>query len=199
VLIETFAGADKDFTALAQRIKAAGITHMALAAFPSEAALLVGEVKQQVPGLVIFATDTLADDSFGRVAGTAAENMRIALAPDVRAFPRASDLASRAVRPWPAVPLSKSCAPSPPVPRRPILPAAWPAVHSRPYSAPSASTPPVRRACPRTSSTSGAAAPCTRRSRHKCRGGASRQAPSCQRFAARLALMGCFQWRAGTV
>lgn len=90
--VETFAGADKDFAALGQRLSAAGITHMALAAFPSEAALLVTEVRKRVPEIIVFATDSLADLAFRRAAGSAAEGIKVALVPDSRAYPRAKAL-----------------------------------------------------------------------------------------------------------
>ncbi len=86
VLVETFAGGDKDFAALAQRVKAAGVTHIALAAFPSEASLLVIEVRKLSPDVTILATDTLADPAFARSAGLAANGIQVALAPDARVF-----------------------------------------------------------------------------------------------------------------
>ena len=95
ILVETFAGAEKDFTALAQRIHAAKITHIALAAFPSEAVLLLAEINKANPGLTIFATDQLADAEFGRSAGASADGVRVALAPDIRAFPGAATVAKR--------------------------------------------------------------------------------------------------------
>jgi branched-chain amino acid transport system substrate-binding protein len=94
-LVETFPGAEKDFAALAQRVKAANITHIALAAFPSEAALLALELRRAVPDAAIVATDTLADPAFARSAGSAADGIRVATAPDAAAFPRATDLARR--------------------------------------------------------------------------------------------------------
>ena len=95
VLVETFAGGDKDFSALAGRIKAANITHIALAAFPSEAMLLLGEIRKSNPNVQILATDQLADANFGHAAGSAADGVRVALAPDSRAFPGASALTAR--------------------------------------------------------------------------------------------------------
>ncbi len=94
-LVETFAGGDKDFGALALRLKAAHVTHLALAAFPSEAALLVAEVRAAAPHIAILATDTLAEQAFARAAGTAADGVQIALAPDVHAWPGAANLAER--------------------------------------------------------------------------------------------------------
>jgi len=94
-LLETFAGAEKDFSALAQRLGTTGITHVALAAFPSEAALLMAELKKAVPGLVVYAGDTLAGDDFGRSASAAADGMRVAMAPDGRAFPLSAPVARR--------------------------------------------------------------------------------------------------------
>ncbi len=95
VLIETFGGGDKDFAALAQRIKAASITHLALAAFPSEASLLVAEVKKINPTITILAADTLADPAFARAAGPVADGIQVALAPDIRALPFAQSFATR--------------------------------------------------------------------------------------------------------
>jgi branched-chain amino acid transport system substrate-binding protein len=94
-LTETFAGGDKDFAALAQRIKAAGITHIALAAFPSEASLLVAEIKKVDPSIVFIAADTLADPAFARAGGLATNGVQVVLAPDIRAHPFAQDFANR--------------------------------------------------------------------------------------------------------
>lgn len=94
-IVETFAGAEKDFSAMAMRIKAAGITHIALAAFPSEAALLIGAIRQQSPAVVILATDQLADSVFGRLAGARANGVNVAFAPDYRQLPKAADIARR--------------------------------------------------------------------------------------------------------
>jgi len=95
MLLETFAGAEKDFGGIAQRLKAARITHIALAAFPSEAALLLGEVRRVNPDVVVLATDQLADPVFGRLAGAAADGIRVALAPDARAYPTAAATVAR--------------------------------------------------------------------------------------------------------
>ena len=93
-VLETFAGGEKDFAGLAQRLKVAGITHIALAAFPSEAALLVAEVRRANPDVMILATDQLADPVFQRQAGAAAEGVHVAFAPDARAYPGAMAVAA---------------------------------------------------------------------------------------------------------
>ena len=93
VMTETYAGGEKDFSGLAQRIKAAGITHVALAAFPSEAALLVPDVRRLNPDVVIVATDQLAAPEFARLAGSAAVGIQVAMAPEAAAFPRAGHVA----------------------------------------------------------------------------------------------------------
>ena len=52
-LFETISGGDKDFALLAQRLKAANITHVALALFPSEAVLLVAQLRAALPDCAI--------------------------------------------------------------------------------------------------------------------------------------------------
>ncbi len=94
-LTEIFSGGDKDFSALAQRLKAANVSHLVLAGFPSESALLVTEVRRLMPDLGIYATDTLADPAFARAAGSAAEGVHVALAPAAAAFPNAQPLSAR--------------------------------------------------------------------------------------------------------
>ena len=92
VLVETFAGGEKDFAGLAQRLKASAVTHIALAAFPSEAALLLADVRKTNPDVAIYATDQLAGSEFARIAGPAADGLEVAMAPDATAFPRARHL-----------------------------------------------------------------------------------------------------------
>lgn len=97
VLVETFAGAEKDFAALARRVKATGITHVALAAFASEAVLLVAELRKAVPALTIIAAEQLADVEFGRASGGISEGVQVAVKPDASAYPKAQDLARRLI------------------------------------------------------------------------------------------------------
>lgn len=92
VLIETFAGGEKDFAGLAQRLKAAAVTHVALAAFPSEAALLLADVRKANADIAVYATDQLAASEFARIAGRAADGLQVAMVPDATAFPRARHL-----------------------------------------------------------------------------------------------------------
>jgi branched-chain amino acid transport system substrate-binding protein len=94
-LTEIFSGGDKDFGALAMRLKAANISHLVLAGFPSESALLVAEARRLMPDLGIYATDTLADPAFARGAGAAADGVHIALVPIPAAFPKAQPLVDR--------------------------------------------------------------------------------------------------------
>ena len=107
-LIDAFAGGDKDFTALVARLKAAAITHLALAAFPNEGALLVAEARTALPELVIITTDLMADPETARVAGTHADGMLLAMATDLALTPVAkisadamqAALASDPLQPW---------------------------------------------------------------------------------------------------
>ncbi len=89
ILIDTFSGGDKDYAALAARLKAAGITHLALTAFPNEGALLVAEARAAVPELAIITTDLMADTVTARVAGTHANGIRVAMAADLARTPAA--------------------------------------------------------------------------------------------------------------
>ena len=95
LLVETFAGAEKDFTTLAQHIKAANITHVALAAVPSEAALLVAELRKLSPKLEILASDQLAAPEFARAFLGVAEGVKVALPPDFQTSTRAKDVARK--------------------------------------------------------------------------------------------------------
>ena len=94
-LLETFAGGEKDFAGLAQRLKSAGISHVVIATFPSEAVLLVAEIRKLNPAVIILATDQLAEAGFGRSAGAAADGVKVALAPDASAFPKARDVVAK--------------------------------------------------------------------------------------------------------
>ena len=93
--VETFPGAEKDFAPIAQRLKTANITHVAVAAFPSEAVLLVAELRKANPSLIIFATDQLADPSFALASGGMADGVQVALAPSAGMYPRARTVAQR--------------------------------------------------------------------------------------------------------
>jgi branched-chain amino acid transport system substrate-binding protein len=88
-LIDAFAGGDKDYSGLVARMKAAGITHLGLAAFPNEGALLVAEARAAIPELTIIATDLMADPETARVAGAHAEGMRVAMSADLARTPQA--------------------------------------------------------------------------------------------------------------
>ena len=94
-LVETYAGAEKDFVAIAQRISVANITHVAISAFPSEAVLLVAEVRKASPNITILATDQLADSEFARGANATAEGVRVALPPDFLGTPAGRNVAQR--------------------------------------------------------------------------------------------------------
>jgi branched-chain amino acid transport system substrate-binding protein len=94
-LTEIFSGGGKDFSPLAQRLKAANISHLVIAGFPNESALLVSEVRRLMPDIAITGTDTLADPTFGSAAGAAADSVQVALAPGVAAFPKAQPLVAR--------------------------------------------------------------------------------------------------------
>ena len=82
-IVDSFAGGDKDYTALVGRLKAADITHLALAAFPNEGALLTAEAKAAMPELAIITTDLLADPEAARIAGIHAEGVLVAMATDL--------------------------------------------------------------------------------------------------------------------
>lgn len=86
VRAETFAGGDKDFAGLAARLAAAGITHVVLAAFASEAGLFVADLVKALPAVSIIGTETLAGPEFVRSAGTAAANVMIAVKPGLDAM-----------------------------------------------------------------------------------------------------------------
>ncbi len=93
VLTETFTGGDKDFGPLAQRLKNAAISHVALAAFASEAVLLVPQLRAVNPTLEIIATDQLAGQDFANPLTS--EGVRVVMAPDYTSSPRTADLVRR--------------------------------------------------------------------------------------------------------
>ncbi len=93
--LETFAGGDKDFSALALRLRSAGITHMAIAAFPSEAALLIAQVRALNPSLIIFATDQLADVAFLEGSAHVSDGIKVASVLDYQSYSGAADIIRR--------------------------------------------------------------------------------------------------------
>jgi branched-chain amino acid transport system substrate-binding protein len=95
VLVENYGSGDKDFTSVAARMAAAGITRVGLAAYPAEAALLITELRAAIPTLRITATDTLAGPETAALARGALDGVEIVMQPDVRFFPDTSDLAQR--------------------------------------------------------------------------------------------------------
>ncbi len=82
VKVETFAGGDKDFGALSARLVGAGVTHVVVAAFGSEAGLFVADLVKASPDVVVIGTETLAGPEFGRAAGAAASRVFVSLKPD---------------------------------------------------------------------------------------------------------------------
>lgn len=97
VLAETFAGGDKDYAALSQRLVAAGVTHVVLAAFGSEAGLFVADLIRAQPRMVIVGTETLAGAEFVRAAGEAAGAVMIAVKPDAGVAKAESDVARQVI------------------------------------------------------------------------------------------------------
>lgn len=95
VLQEAFTGGDKEFTALAQRIKASAVSHVVLSAFPSEAGLLIADVRKLNPDVEILATDQLVDPSFARSFSTAAEGVLVPVPADFSKLSAAKDIARR--------------------------------------------------------------------------------------------------------
>lgn len=93
VVTETFAGGDKDFAGLSARLAAAGITHVVLAAFGSEAGLFVADLVRALPDIVVVGTETLAGPEFQRAAGAAAANVLVAMKPDVETAKAGSEAA----------------------------------------------------------------------------------------------------------
>lgn len=92
VVQESIAGGDKNFMGLAQRIKAAGVSHLVLSAFPSEAGLLIEDIRKLSPSLTILASDQLAEPGFSRSFPAAAEGVLVPLPVDYDEIPSASDV-----------------------------------------------------------------------------------------------------------
>ena len=95
VLVENYGSGDKDFSSLAARIAAAGITRIGLAAYPAEASLLITELRAAVPNIRITATDTLAGTETSALARSALDGVEIVMQPDARSFPETAALARR--------------------------------------------------------------------------------------------------------
>jgi branched-chain amino acid transport system substrate-binding protein len=95
VLVENYGSGDKDFSSLAARIAAAGISRIGLAAYPAEAALLIAELRAAVPNIRVTATDTLAGAETSTLARGALDGVEIVMQPDERSFQPAPDLARR--------------------------------------------------------------------------------------------------------
>lgn len=95
VVQESFAGGDKDFAALAQRIQSASVSHVILSAFPSEAGLLIGELRKANPAVTILATDQLAEPGFAHSFPTASEGVLVPLPVDYDDLPSARNLAQQ--------------------------------------------------------------------------------------------------------
>lgn len=96
VAIEIVSGGDKDFAALATRLSAHAVTHVALAAFPDEAQLLVTELVRQLPAVEVVGTDTLARADFARSLGGAIDSVVIAIEARPDDFAKAAPLLKRA-------------------------------------------------------------------------------------------------------
>ena len=79
VAIESFSGGDKDYTALIERLRRAGIDALVLGAFPTEAALVVREIKQRDIDMHIVGSDTLAAQDFATRAGVARDGVLVIL------------------------------------------------------------------------------------------------------------------------
>jgi branched-chain amino acid transport system substrate-binding protein len=99
-LTDTFTGGDKDFTAFAQRLAAAKITHVALLAFTIEGALAAADITRAIPSVEIIGPDQLATPDFGSLAGSAAAARVRVLLPATadsygQRFPAAKLLADR--------------------------------------------------------------------------------------------------------
>jgi branched-chain amino acid transport system substrate-binding protein len=90
VSLDTFTGGDKDFSGLAARLAAQRTTHVVLAAFPNEAALLIGDIFKAMPEIKILATDMIASDDFAAAAGPAIGAVRVVMQSDAREFATAS-------------------------------------------------------------------------------------------------------------
>ncbi len=93
-LVDTFAGSDKDYSALIGRVEAAGASALVLGAFPVEAALILAEVRARGLSLRIVGSDVLASDDFARRAGSMAADVIVVAQPDRWPGPRAAALAT---------------------------------------------------------------------------------------------------------
>ena len=79
IAIETFAGGDKDYTALIGRLREARINALVLGAFPAEAALIVRQIKQHDIDIRVAGGDALAVQDFATRAGAARDGVVVVL------------------------------------------------------------------------------------------------------------------------
>jgi branched-chain amino acid transport system substrate-binding protein len=78
--VEVFAGGDKSFAAIVTRLKAAGVTRVALLAFPVEGGLIARELVEAIPDIEIYGPDFLATSETPLIAGAvAASRLRVIL------------------------------------------------------------------------------------------------------------------------
>ena len=77
LVVGTFKGGDKSFSAIAERVRALGVTHVALIAFPVEGALIASELVAAIPEIEILGPDFLSADVTPTLAGVALARMRI--------------------------------------------------------------------------------------------------------------------------
>lgn len=69
VTTETFSGGDRDFAPLARKLVASGITHVALLAFPVEAAFVARALVQVAPDIVMIGPEQLGTPDLAQIAG----------------------------------------------------------------------------------------------------------------------------------
>jgi ABC-type branched-subunit amino acid transport system substrate-binding protein len=73
----TVSGAQRTFEATTQELQAAGVTDLVLITFPVEAAAFLVELKAAMPHVQVYAPDLLASPDVTRLAGPAAEGLRV--------------------------------------------------------------------------------------------------------------------------
>ena len=91
-LVAVIRSGEKDFSALLQKLESAQVTHVALAAYPSEAGLLLAQASKLLPQVRFIGVDWLASSDVAAIAGAAVGRLEVFKAPDEGAFPQARGL-----------------------------------------------------------------------------------------------------------
>jgi branched-chain amino acid transport system substrate-binding protein len=95
VLSEQINAGEKDFSALASKIKAEGIDVIYWGGYHTEGALIMKQLAEQGSAAQMVAPDSLAENEFATIAGDAAKNVVFSFPPDARNMATAKDVVEK--------------------------------------------------------------------------------------------------------